>query len=273
MIWTFLKELFRPRRERVALFGRTDTGRVRANNEDSFLILPTANVLMVADGMGGHNAGEVASRAAIETMAGLVGQGALDRAAANREEVRHLLIHGVRQTNERVMTLAREREEYSGMGCTFIVGFVGHGLLYTCHVGDVRAYLLTAPVQSPPQSGGDGEGGFRQLTTDHTYAAEFDRAHRDDPNYDPTLITLSRNIVSRAIGFPFPEDPECTTTAISKGDRILLCSDGLWSMVPDPELCRILNEAATPEEACDRLIAAANAAGGKDNITAVAAFV
>lgn len=260
MIWTFLKRLFWPKGERLTLFGRTDTGRVRANNEDSFLLLARAKLMMVADGMGGHNAGEVASRNAIESMASLVGQGALTRAGANQEEIRHLLIHSMRQTNERVMALAKERVEYSGMGSTLIVGYVNRGLLYTCHVGDVRAYLLQ-------------QGGFRQLTTDHTYAAEFSRAHQNDPDYDPTLLNLSRNIVSRAIGFPFPEDPECTTTPIARGDRILLCSDGLWSMLPDPDLALLLQEAASPEEACDRMIDRANQAGGKDNITAVVGYI
>jgi protein phosphatase len=259
MIWTFLKRMFRSRSLRVALFGRTDTGRTRSNNEDSFFIQPRANLMMVADGMGGHNAGEVASRTAIETMARLVDPEVLARAGANQEEICHLLMHALRLSNDRVMAMADESEAYTGMGCTLIVGFVTHGRLYTCHVGDVRAYLLHRE-------------GIRQLTADHTYAAEYTRDHQDDPDFDPSAVTLSRNIVSRAIGFPFPDDPECTITTISCGDRILLCQDGLWSMVPDAELAVILHPAATPEEACDRLILAANEAGGKDNITAVVAF-
>ena len=260
MIWTFLKHLFRLRCQRITLFGRTDTGRCRTNNEDSFTIMPQANLMMVADGMGGHNAGEVASRVAIETMTSLLGQGSLHRAGNNQVEICHLMIHAMRQTNDRVMAMAVDTPEYSGMGSTLITGFISHGVLCTCHVGDVRAYLLH-------------ENKMRQLTQDHTYAAEFSRSHENDPDFDSTSLSISRNIVSRAIGFPFNDDPECTITPVHDGDRILLCSDGLWSMVSDQELSGILCGAATPEEACDRFITAANQAGGKDNITAVVAFV
>lgn len=273
MIWNFLKNL-RPvppgRENSAAIFGRTDTGRTRPNNEDSFAIVPQpprwwqagANViLMVADGMGGHNAGEVASRASIESMLHLFGQqNTFKKRGARPEEIRHLLIHNLRATNDQIMRMAREDQALSGMGCTFIVGFVNRGDLFTCHVGDVRAYLLTRQ-------------GLRQLTNDHTYLAELARTDETSRASSPPRPKLTRHVVSRAIGFPFPEDPECTTTPLAKGDRILLCSDGLWSMLPDPQLALILRESATPEEACDRMIAEANQAGGKDNITAVVSYV
>jgi len=217
--------------------------------------------MMVADGMGGHKAGEVASRVAVDFMVRLVGRGALQKAGSNREEIRHRLIHALRQTNEQVMLMAYENQDYSGMGCTFIIGFVSQGCLYTCHVGDVRAYLLTT-------------AGLKQLTNDHTYAAELTRGRNNGTqDHAASPLKVARNIVSRAIGFPFPEDPECTTSSIVAGDRILLCSDGLWSMLPDPQMALILQQAATPEEACDRLIVEANQAGGKDNVTAVVGFV
>lgn len=259
MIWTFLKQLFPSRAGQVTLFGRTDTGKTRANNEDSFFIQSRYKLMMVADGMGGHNAGEVASRAAIETMAGLLDPTFLSRVGANQVEVCHHLIHAMRLSNERIMAMANENESYTGMGCTLIVALITHNRLYTCHVGDVRAYRLH-------------QNEIRQLTSDHTYIAEYSRAHGDEPDFDPSALKMNRNIVSRAIGFPFPDDPECNVTPMATGDRVLLCSDGLWSMVPDTELSVILNDAATPEEACDRMILAANEAGGKDNITAVAAF-
>ena len=267
----------------MTLFGRRDTGRTRPNNEDSFVIMPEVQsnshrwwtgiqfnplwsrtgtgIMMVADGMGGHNAGEVASRAAIESMVRLVTQqDTLIKAGTNQEEIKHILIHALRETNDQIMQMACEKTACSGMGSTFIIAFVNRGSLFTCHVGDVRAYLLT-------------KQGFRQLTNDHTYLAEFTRT--SGTSHDPATPRpkMTRHVVSRAIGFPFPEDPECTVSPIAQGDRILLCSDGLWSMLPDPQLAKILQEAATPEEACDRMIAEANQAGGKDNITAVVGFV
>lgn len=258
MIWNFLKHLFCPHRCRVTLFGRTDTGQQRPNNEDSFAILPQGNIMMVADGMGGHNAGEIASRTAIESMVQLVTDDTLGKVTGNQNEIRHLLIHGFRKVNEQVMAKAQENQDFSGMGCTFILGYFDRGLFYTCHVGDVRAYLLSKDL--------------RQLTEDHTYVAELARADSSN-SLSSNQAKMTRHVVSRAIGFPFPEDPDCTITPVCKGDRILLCSDGLWSMLPDPSIESILRQAITPEEACDTLITAANAAGGKDNITAVVGFV
>jgi protein phosphatase len=261
MIWNFLKNLFPSSVHPLRLFGRTDTGRTRPNNEDSFVIMPQSHILMVADGMGGHNAGEVASRAAIESMVHQIAkQDALKKINASQEAIRHNLIHALRVTNNQIMLMACENQAYSGMGCTFIVGFVNQGYLFTCHVGDVRAYLLTSQ-------------GLKQLTNDHSYVAEFSRASETSQDPAAPRPKVTRHVVSRAIGFPFPEDPECTTNPISTGDRILLCSDGLWSMLPDPQLALILQEAATPEAACDRMIAEANQAGGKDNITAVVGFM
>lgn len=259
MIWNFLKRLFCSRRCTVALFGRTDTGQTRPNNEDSFATLPQNNLMMVADGMGGHNAGEIASRTAIEATVQLLMSDTLDKISGNQNEVRHFLIHGLRQVNEQVIAKAQEDAAYSRMGCTFILGYVNRGLLYTCHVGDVRAYLLTT-------------NNLRQLTQDHTYVAEFARGDASETQAsNPAKVT--RHVVNRAIGFPFPEDPDCTITPVCKGDRILLCSDGLWSMLQDSHLELILRQAISPEEACDHLITAANKAGGKDNITAVVGFV
>ena len=261
MTWTFLKNLRSSPKPHMMLFGRTDTGRTRPNNEDSFIIMPKSRMMMVADGMGGHNAGEVASRAAIESMARLVeSQATLTKTGTSQEEIRHLLIRNLRETNRQIMQLADENQAYSGMGCTFIIAYINRGCLHTCHVGDVRAYLLNTQ-------------GLTQLTNDHTYVAEFTKT--SEAHHDPACLhpKVNRHVVSRAIGFPFPEDPECTSNPVAKGDRLLLCSDGLWSMLADPQLNMILQEAATPEEACDRLIAEANQAGGRDNITAVVGFV
>jgi len=216
--------------------------------------------MMVADGMGGHKAGEVASRTSVEAMVHLLrSHKALQQGVPNREEIEHLLSQALRETNDQIMRMACENEALSGMGSTFIVGFVNRDTLFTCHVGDVRAYLLTRQ-------------GLSQLTNDHSYLAEFKRGEKSQNGLAPPP-TMTRHVVSRAIGFPFPEPPDCTTSQVTPGDRILLCSDGLWSMLPDPRLAAILRQSASPEEACERLIAEANQAGGKDNITAVVGFV
>lgn len=260
MILKWLKQLFSiPDRPLVA-FGRTDTGMTRPHNEDAFYIMQNHQVMLVADGMGGHNAGEVASRVAIESMASIIRKDILSKAGNNEQEILHLLIHSLRQTNDAVIHLANNSDQHKGMGCTFILGYIHHNIVYTCHVGDVRAYALQ-------------DGQLRQITTDHTYAKEFEKRCADDPGFERTVAPPARNIVSRAIGFPFTEDPECHATPFSTGSRILLCSDGLWSMLTDEQLAAIIKRANSPEEACDTLIEQANRAGGKDNITAAVAFV
>ncbi len=260
MILKFIKNLFFPPFEELNVFGRTDTGRVRAHNEDSFCILPEQSMMIVADGMGGHNAGEVASRVAIESMVNHLEKNALRKATGNHEEIRHLMIQGLRKTNQTVINMAKKNEQYSGMGCTFIIGYVNKGFLYLCHVGDVRCYIYRNHA-------------LKQITTDHTYAAEVTKKLEKDPNFDQTTSIPARNIVSRAVGFPFHEDPETHITPIQTDDRILLCSDGLWSMIEDDKLSELIRQSQNPEDACDTFVEQANQAGGKDNITAAIAFI
>ena len=256
MNWYLIKTILFPWTRRLELFGRTDTGKVRPHNEDSFALLPDQNLMMVADGMGGHNAGEVASQRAIESMISLLSQGALKNAGNNREEILHTMIQSLHRTNEAVINMGRENEKHSGMGCTFIAGYVRRNTLYTCHVGDVRGYIAN-------------HTGLRQITTDHTYAAQFEKRKKEDVHFDDTIKMPGRNIVSRAVGFPFSEDPECHSLPVKRGDRIILCSDGLWTMVDHRRMEEIISEAETPEHACDTFIDEANQAGGRDNITAV----
>jgi len=259
MIWNFIKNLFMPSRPPLNVYGRTDTGRKRPHNEDSFCILPEQHLFMVADGMGGHNAGEVASKWAIEALVAELADGKLARARNNREELRHLLVKSFHATNKRVIEGARKSEKLSGMGCTLITAYVHEkNILYTCHVGDVRGYVAN------PKS-------MTQITNDHTYFAEV--AKKQNKTGEKPKDMPARNIVSRAVGFPFPEDPECHDYPVQPGDRVLLCSDGLWSMLPDKEIHRILFQYDTVDQICDYLIDHANQAGGKDNITAAVAFI
>jgi serine/threonine protein phosphatase PrpC len=127
------------------------------------------------------------------------------------------------------------------------MAFISGTNLYTCHVGDARCYVLS-------------QGKIKQITTDHTVAAESPE------------IMHNRNVVTRVIGYSFPEPPEFNKTSLQEGDRVLLCSDGLWSMVDDKIICNTIEKAKDPEEASKHLIAIANQAGGSDNITALIVF-
>ncbi len=254
MIFSWLRNLF-CRDTSVASFGRTDTGRVRANNEDSFVILADRNMFIVADGMGGHNAGEVASRVAIETLIEYFSKSALQSMRGNREEIQHFMVSGLRRANDEVMLLAADDEEKKGMGSTLVAAYVDGKTLHTCHVGDARCYRT------------DGDS-LVQITTDHTLLAKTETTNPGTGE----KRKVSRHVVTRAIGFLFKEDPEYHAVKLSPKTKILLCSDGLWSMVDDSRLAEIMREVEEPEEATEIMIREANAAGGKDNITALVAY-
>lgn len=249
----FLKRLFKPSRPAPSSFGRTDTGMVRKNNEDNFAILMDRGIFLVADGMGGHNAGDVASRVATEALIDFFSEEKIQAIKGKPLAVEHAMLAGFRQANERVMALAEKEEGLSGMGCTLIACLVDGESAYFCHVGDVRGYV-------------EENGRFVQITRDHSLVADQKTSGLAGTR------GISRNIVTRGIGFPFSEDAEFHRYLLHEGDRILLCTDGLWGMVDDEEIHAILKEAETPEEACDELVSQANRAGGKDNITAVAVY-
>lgn len=218
----------------------TDIGRVRQGNEDCYLA--DSPLFAVADGMGGHRGGEVASHLALDTV-----------------EAMHLRGEGtladqVREANRVVFQRSGEDREVAGMGTTLTAALVDGDGLHLAHVGDSRAYLLRA-------------GSLRQLTDDHTLvnrmvkAGEITRAEAE--------VHPHRNVVTRALGTE-PEIPvDEQSVALLEGDRILLCSDGLTGMVTEEQIQAILETTDEPQQAADRLIRAANRAGGIDNITAV----
>lgn len=230
-------------------FGRTDTGRVRDHNEDSFAILADRGLYLVADGMGGHNAGEVASRLTIETLIEYFTPARIRQMRGHDEETRHSLVAGLHKANRTVMDAAEYEPSYRGMGCTLVACRLDGTTLHTCHAGDARCYVV------------DRES-ITQITTDHTGIAY-------QPQDNPDRPKTHRPVVTMAIGFPFQQDPEYHRLSLKPGQQVLLCSDGLWSMVGDAELQTILLASPSPEEACTALVEAANAAGGRDNITAV----
>ncbi|MDH5298287.1 MAG: protein phosphatase 2C domain-containing protein [Desulfobulbaceae bacterium] len=256
MILRWLQRLLRSSTP-LPSFGRTDTGRVRTNNEDSFAILADRNLYLVADGMGGHNAGEVASRVAIEALVSFFSKSALHSMRANNEQIHHFLVSGLRHANDQVMRMAAADESLRGMGCTLVAALIDGRTLHTCHVGDARCYLAN-------------DDSLAQITTDHTLMAQSE-GNGNGRNDRPGRI-LTRHVVTRAIGFLFQEDPEYHASVLPAGGKVLLCSDGLWSMVDDARLLAILREAALPEEATDIMVREANEAGGKDNITAVVVY-
>ena len=226
---------------RIAAGVATDTGRVRDHNEDSFIVEPP--LYAIADGMGGANAGEVASQLALETIGEMqrTGTGTLD--------------DEVREANRVVFERAGEDTKLAGMGTTLTAALASAEALHLAHVGDSRAYLRRA-------------GSLRQLTNDHTLVDRMVQAgeiSRDEADVHP-----HRNVLVRALGTEPKVDVEAMDLGLLEGDQVLICSDGLTDMVTENQITAILDIAqGAPQDAADRLVRAANRAGGIDNITAI----
>ena len=223
---------------------RTDTGRQRRANEDAYHA--RAPLFAVADGMGGAQAGEVASGAAADALAAGLPEG-----PGTPEE---RLARVVQQANERIHALSVADDDLAGMGTTLTAAYVGEREVTIVHVGDSRCYRWR-------------DGALERLTTDHTLVEELVRQGRLSP--EEAEEHPQRSIITRALG---PEEvvrPDALTVPARGGDVFLLCSDGLTSMVPEAQVADALREAPTLREAAADLVARANEAGGRDNITVI----
>jgi protein phosphatase len=228
----------------------TNQGRVRTSNEDSFAAEPDDRLFLVADGMGGHAAGEVASRIAATTVVDIV---ASARGGGSSPE--DMLLRAAQEANHRIFEAQQHRPELSGMGSTLTILAFRDGSYCVAHVGDSRAYLLR-------------NGALEQLTRDHSlvwHLFESGVLGKDELSSHP-----QKNLITRSIG-PHPHvevDLECGQAL--PGDTFLLCSDGLTDVLSDERILQLLSVAdMTPQQLGDALVSAANNGGGPDNITVV----
>jgi len=231
---------------RLQVSAATDVGQVRNVNEDGSLVDEPLGLIAVADGVGGHRAGEVASATALEAL-----RAALRSGRSLRE--------AIEEANEAVFTKSLSDEEFRGMGTTLTAGTMAAGGTFIVgHVGDSRAYLLR-----------DGE--FRQLTTDHSRVQEL----VDDGRLtaDEAAVHPMRNVITRALGMDATVDVDIYPIQLEPGDRVLFCSDGLTGMLRDDLVGAELRRDADLSRVAARLVDAANSAGGEDNITVVVASV
>ena len=223
----------------------THVGKVRPNNEDGYLVRD--GLLAVADGMGGHRAGEVASATALAVLREYpFGQG--DPSAE--------LAAAVQEAHSRIRTLAAQDPAMSGMGTTLTVALVTGGRVHVAHVGDSRLYLWRA-------------GQLVQVTADHSVAAELLRAGQIDElaaRFHP-----HRHILTRAVGVRGELEVDVTDLPLEPGDGLLLCTDGLTALVDEADMVRVLARQPTPQAAADALVELALARGGIDNVTVVVA--
>ena len=242
--------------------GATDVGQRRTHNEDTLLVRDDLSLYVVADGAGGHNAGEVASALCARSMSNYFG--ATVRSSHQSPEFNRFgipngarrLSAAVLKANRDIVEISRTSQEHRGMGTTVVAACFSarSGLMHVAHVGDSRCYRLRA-------------GHLELLTQDHSLLTDV---MEQRPELDDELLArLPKNLVTRALGVDEQLRVSVRSHALVEGDRYLLCSDGLSGPVPAPELAQALGRAETAQETAARLVALANAAGGPDNISAL----
>jgi protein phosphatase len=227
---------------RLSWGSRSDVGLVRGHNEDSFLVQDP--VFAVCDGVGGHAAGEVASAIAVRTISQLAPDTADDaRLGAAIEEA-----------NSAIISAAQSGQGRDGMGCTASAVVIDGSRMAVAHVGDSRVYLLSGGV-------------LVRITHDHSYVEELVDA--GEITADEARVHPSRSIITRALGSDPDMYADHFTLDVHAGDRIIICSDGLSSMVPDAKIESVAISCATPQAAADTLVSAALEGGGHDNVTVI----
>jgi protein phosphatase len=249
----------------IRIGARTDVGRVRGNNEDSFKVVPELNLLVLSDGMGGEAHGEVASNMAVEAIANhcleaeknpslpLLGEPRPDLSPRTNR-----LVSAVRLANRMIYESAQKHASQRGMGATIVAAWVDGQRLCVAHVGDSRAYLLRAAQ-------------LEQLTQDHSLVAE--QVRRGVLTQQQADESTMSSVLIRALGIEEDVQVDADEHLLVDGDMVLLCSDGLSRMVTDPEVASTLLTHPDTQAAVDRLIELANDYGGEDNVTVVLAQV
>ena len=249
---------------RVTWAGATNVGMKRTLNEDSFLLLPEESLFCVADGMGGHASGEVASRLAVEEMAEFFRVTGRDEEATwpfredpTRSYDENRLITGIQLANVRIHERGQSDARLKNMGTTLVSAYFPRGAdeALVGHVGDSRVYLWR-------------RGAIRQVTEDHSLLNDFIKSKNPTP--EEIQAFPHKNVIVRALGMRPHVEVDLLRERLEPEDVILLCCDGLTGMVPDARIAEIIRgHPGSLPAACDALVAAANEAGGVDNITCV----
>ena len=240
--------------------GMTDVGMKRTHNEDNLRLLPEHNLFIVADGMGGHASGEVASEIAVETVAQFFVDSHEDQDITwpykedkNRTYMENLFVNSVRYANLRVFQKACEDTAYKGMGTTFVAVVFRDDKYYVAHVGDSRCYRIR-------------DKRLDQLTEDHSLLNDYKKMAKLTPEEERNFP--HKNIIVRALGMKDSVLVDLASDSIRPGDLYILCSDGLSGEVEDPDILRLgLAHMDDVDAMCREMIKSANQNGGKDNVT------
>jgi PPM family protein phosphatase len=248
---------------RIEVAGSTHVGMKRNHNEDNYLVLTEENLVCVADGMGGHSSGEIASRIAVDELGEFYRLTSKDQEATwpfkmdkQRNYDENRLATGIKLANSRIFERATVDTKYKGMGTTIVSVHFAESAVYVGHVGDSRVYFFRGGV-------------LQQVTEDHSLLNDYLKAKKLSPEEIENFP--HKNVIVRALGMKEQVQVDVTRVDPLQNDVFLLCSDGLSGMISDAQMQDILSRTPELEKACGQLIDLANAAGGNDNVTCVLA--
>ncbi|MHC4757818.1 MAG: Stp1/IreP family PP2C-type Ser/Thr phosphatase [Planctomycetota bacterium] len=232
----------------------TDKGRDRETNEDNFILEPEAGLFLVADGMGGHRGGEVASNIVVEDLSVMIETGLHRIRSKNPQSVRRVLKKAIIEQNEHLRMEGESESGYKDMGATLVAVVIKDARAYTANLGDSRLYRLR-------------KAKFTQITRDHSVISELLSKGRIEEH--EVENHQDQGVITHYVGMEKKAEPYIRSFGLKKGDRLLLCSDGLTDMVDDKLIAEIISKPNEPQELCEELVKTANKAGGHDNITVV----
>ena len=248
-------------RMEIKAYGLTHVGRQRQHNEDSYLVADEAKLFLVADGMGGHAAGEIASRIAVDSISEFILHTKEDDGTWPHAYDEHFkrstnrLMAAVRLANTRVLEAMRKDARLRGMGTTVVACLADGETMSVAHVGDSRAYMIR-------------NNQLQRITNDHSWV--FEQVQAGMLTEAEAEKHPLRNVITRALGGALQVTPDASEIEVKEGDLFLLCSDGLTGMVPEEEILKLVTQSnGDLEKACQKLIEEANERGGLDNVTAI----
>ncbi len=248
---------------KIEVFGHTDIGKKREINEDNYICLPLAQesmtpyLLAVADGMGGHSGGEMASTIAIDVLRENILYD-FRKSKAPLLNIQAIMEDSCQKANEKIFSKSSEDKQLTGMGTTLVAAFLSDNRATISNIGDSRAYHVR-------------KNSIRQITLDHTWKAEQIRTRTFSE--EEVLNSPYKDMITRYLGYENDAKLDIFEVELSVDDYLLLCSDGLYTLLADEEILAVIAKIKRPEEICHQLIMSANQRGGHDNITVVVAQV
>ena len=231
----------------------TDRGRRRQTNEDAVKVLAECNFFMLADGVGGNKSGEVASNSALDALEKFINHNPLEW-LEGQDEIFRYFRSAVNYVNQFIIKLSEVKQEYNGMATTLSFVYINDGTMYIANIGDSRVYLIH-------------KGMIQQITDDHTYVNDL--VKMGAISKDEAKSHARKNVITRAIGVNANNNPDCFSVPVEEGDRILICSDGLYDELDDRTILSRMTRFDDMMICAEDLVGMANDNGGNDNISVI----